>query len=192
MGSLSTNASLFSRALVLDGAGSPTTITVLSTEALDVTYQINVYPDLTDHAGSMTLSGTTYTTNVRASNVNSISSWSFVSGGSSGDVGGVNSVSAYSTQTLGATTATPAGTVYSSSASNIYLSYTNGNYYRDTQINFGLTDLNAAGGIGSVVIQCGSSAGAMGKFQVSFTPVIPKDATHVMTWYIRHSWARGP
>jgi hypothetical protein len=34
---------LFSHALVLDGGGSPTTVTVLSDEILDVTYEIRAY-----------------------------------------------------------------------------------------------------------------------------------------------------
>ena len=39
-----TSGSLFSRALILDGGGSPTTITVLSDEVLDVTYELRRYP----------------------------------------------------------------------------------------------------------------------------------------------------
>lgn len=63
---------LFSRALILDGGGQPTTITVLADETLDVTYQFRFYPKTTDGTGTVTItgnSGATYTYIARAGNV---------------------------------------------------------------------------------------------------------------------------
>ena len=48
---------LWSRQLILDGAGSPTTITVLANEYLDVTYELRLYPNLTPVTGTLTLTG---------------------------------------------------------------------------------------------------------------------------------------
>jgi hypothetical protein len=48
---------LFSRALIKDNLGNPTTITVLSDEILDVTYELRVYPPITDNVFSMLLNG---------------------------------------------------------------------------------------------------------------------------------------
>lgn len=48
---------LFSRALILDSNGNPTTITVLSDEILTVTWQLRFYLDLTDHTFTFNLNG---------------------------------------------------------------------------------------------------------------------------------------
>lgn len=48
---------LWSRQLILDGSGNPTTLTVLSNEYLDVTYELRAYPDLTIHEGTLSLTG---------------------------------------------------------------------------------------------------------------------------------------
>lgn len=57
-----TSTPLFSRALIVDGTGTPTTITILSDEILDVTYEFRVYPPngSVDVTGtfSMTIDGT--------------------------------------------------------------------------------------------------------------------------------------
>lgn len=48
---------LWSRQLILDGSGNPTTLTVLATEYLDVTYELRLYPNLSPVAGSLSLTG---------------------------------------------------------------------------------------------------------------------------------------
>lgn len=55
------NGHLFSRALILDSNGNPTTITVLSDEILTVTWQLNYYLDLTDHSFTFNLNGSPIT-----------------------------------------------------------------------------------------------------------------------------------
>jgi hypothetical protein len=52
---------LFSRALIVDGGGSPTTLVVTSTEILDLTYEFRVYPDTTEEIQTLIINGTTYT-----------------------------------------------------------------------------------------------------------------------------------
>ncbi len=47
----------FSRALILDGGGNPTTITILSDEYLDVTYEYRIYPKETDDTGTVIFTG---------------------------------------------------------------------------------------------------------------------------------------
>ena len=51
------SGSLYSRALILDINGNPTTITVLSDEQLIVTYEFRFYPIETDTTGSVTFTG---------------------------------------------------------------------------------------------------------------------------------------
>ena len=52
-----TSGSLFSRALILDSEGDPTTITVLSDEYLTVIYSYRIYGILADTTGSVTFTG---------------------------------------------------------------------------------------------------------------------------------------
>jgi hypothetical protein len=198
VGNSATNTNIFSHALILDGTGTPTTITVLSTEALDVTYQIQNFPPLVDVNSSVTLSSTTYTTLIRASQAGAAQSWALSAGGGGaaldgaglGYGSGFSLMSTYSTQTLGAITGTPAGSASLVPVPSVQ-AYTTGNYYRDTNLNFALGDGNSAGGVGSMILACGAS-GRSGQFQVSFTPVIPKDGSHIMTMIVRHTFARYP
>ena len=62
---------LFSRALVLDAQGNPTTITVLADEVLDVTYEFRCYAPASDTSGTITLDGANYDWLARAANVTS-------------------------------------------------------------------------------------------------------------------------
>lgn len=50
-------ANLFSRALIVDGGGNPTTITILSDEYLTVYYTIRLYPPITDYVGTVDIAG---------------------------------------------------------------------------------------------------------------------------------------
>lgn len=59
---------LMSRALIVDGGGSPVAITVLADEYLDVTYTVRMYPPITDSTQTVNLSGVTYTFNSRGLN----------------------------------------------------------------------------------------------------------------------------
>lgn len=63
------NGHLFSRALILDSNGNPTTITVLSDEILTVTWQLRFYLDLTDHAFTFNLNSSPVTGVYRMYNV---------------------------------------------------------------------------------------------------------------------------
>lgn len=53
----SNQATLFSRALIVDGGGNPTTITILSDEYLSVFYTIRLYPPITDYVGTVDITG---------------------------------------------------------------------------------------------------------------------------------------
>lgn len=64
---------LFSRALIRDSSGNPTTITVLSDEYLDITYHLYIYaPAETSGTFNQTIDGTptTFTYTMRACNMN--------------------------------------------------------------------------------------------------------------------------
>ena len=198
VGPNASNTNMFSHALVVDGGGSPTTITVLVTEALQVTYQLQAFPPLVDvSSGNLTLTGATgspFATVVRAAYAGNSQYWAPQPYGGMYYGSGYSLNGTYATQTLGAITAAPAGTAYSV-PSPVNQAYSNGNYYMDSTLNFSLTDANTGSGVGSAFL-CFGPSGSMGAFQVSFTGTgsvtIPKDGSHIMTWYVRHTWSRYP
>lgn len=187
IGVASNGTNLFSRALILDALGSPTTITVLSTEALDVTYQLQMYAPTADVTGTVTINAVSYSYTMRAANANS-SSWQGLN--TLNDQGGVSNVTVYN-GTIGAVTAGPSGTS-ASGGSVAVQTYTSGNFYVDSIVSFGLTTGNVSGGISAILITCGSIRSSMGQFQLGISPPLPKDGSHTMTLTFRHSWGRYP
>lgn len=189
---------LFSRALIVDGGGVPTTITVLADEILDVTYELRVYPILTDLAGAIVLEAINRATVLRAAIVttalgNITGGWSpgTFGLGQSGKVvlvyGGV--------ATLGAITAGPTvgpGGGYAEFISAFggnrvtTLAYTNNTFYRDFRVDLGLADGNVAGSIGAIQFGLEESCA----FQISFDPPLAKTSSKVLSLTFRVFWDR--
>lgn len=173
-------SSLFSRALILDGAGDPNTITVLADEILDVTYELRLYPPTADTAFSLTIAGVNYDFTARAADLNTDmwSPQSLFSAGVSGP-----SVTAYQGP-IGAIDGRPTG---SASSGNItYDAYSNNSYQLTGIATFGITSGNVAGGIGALLFRTSGSW----SMQFSVSPKIPKDGTKTFTIRVTTSWAR--
>lgn len=202
VGSATTGATLFSRALIVDGSGNPITLTILPDEILDVVYEYRMYPPAADIAwGPLTISGVSYSGLIRPSYVTSTATqrWVPYTTGSNDAVGllvdyGCNAY-AYSTDVLGAVTGVPAGgTTYPlyanaanglSSSGSTAASYASGTYYRDHTLRIDLNYGNVPSGIGSLNLMS-----SMGAWQISFTPKVPKTASHRFNLGLRFSWAR--
>lgn len=181
-------ANLFSRALIVDGGGSPTTITVLSDEYLEVYYTFRFYPMLTDITGTTTISGSSYDWVLRSRLVgvdNREASYLLTNGSWSSNVGNANIYQ--STSTLGTITGSPSGS--SSYANSSSVAYTAGNFYSDFSAVYGPAT-NVAGGV-KCIDSCSSQSTVYG-MQQSFTPVIPKTSTTVLTLTNRVTYARYP
>lgn len=184
IGHIATN--LFSRALILDGGGSPTTITVLSSEFLDCTYTFEVIVPLVDVTGTVTIAGVSTAYTLRAANSTSVNAWCPAQGGTGMGAQGITAFSG----AIGAITTMPAGTPVSND-SIATASYTPGSLLLDSTGTFGLNSSNfGAGGVQSAMSRCGDFSEGMGDFQVGFTPAIAKDNTHIMTLTMRNSWVR--
>ena len=177
-----TSGSLFSRALILDGGGSPTTITVLSDEVLDVTYELRRYPGTVDLTGTVVLDGVTHNWVSRAAGVTDQDSWS----GTGAMV--LDWASAYSGDSGDVTASRPGGT--SQALSITALAYGSGSYTRAVTVSAGLNEGNFVGGIRSILI--GAYSYGSGRYQIQFDPAIPKDNTKVLSLTIQHTWARRP
>lgn len=174
---------LFSRALILDGVGDPTTITVLSDETLDATYQVRLYPPLVDVEDTINISGDNYDYIVRAGAVTDANAWGFAGG----TVASLNSASAHD-GAIGAITTQPSGSSVGGTPTSE--SYGNNDLFRDVSAFWDLNVANFAGGIDAASFVFGASGG-LGYYQVGFTPAIPKDNTKVLTLNMRIAWARG-
>lgn len=152
-------STLFSRARVLDGGGSPTTITVLADEYLDVYYELRYKPPTSDVAGSSTISGAVYDTVLRAANVTTASDWANNIGTTIGVAGGGNDFF-LCTGDIAAVTSSPNGTSFAG-VGGTNIAYSNNSLQRDMTAVFGLS---AVGNCKSVLFRTKA-----GSFQASFT-----------------------
>jgi len=186
-------ANLFSRALILDGGGSPTTITILADEILETSYEFRTYPPEIDTTGSFVISGITYDYTARASNVTQSSQNAGSNGGgwNQADIGGSSSNIKSGTTAhrafvgaLGAITGEPAG---ASAASTGFSSaaYVPGSLQRDGTAIWGISATN----IGSY--RCLRMSWRWGSYQFEVDPVIPKTTINTLSITIRHSWGRA-
>jgi hypothetical protein len=191
IGWASGGGSLWSRALILDGGGSPTTLTVTSIDQLTVYYELTCTPILTDLTGTVSISGTSYNYTGRISNCASFANGLYSTLQLNGSRFGLGTnASTYATQTLGAITSTPAGTP-ASGGSSVAASYTSGNKYLDTTYTWLPADGNASGGVGAFSLNF--STNMQYQYVLAATSggaVVPKDNTKTMTMVIRFSWDR--
>lgn len=180
----------FSRALILNGVGSPTTLTILASEYLLVSYQLQLHSPTVDVTGSVTVSGTVCNYTLRASNVNT--SWSMGGSNSYPDNMGIRNMQIYSDTTLQPVTGGPVGT-FQGQANNGYVngSYTTGQYYIDGTANFALTDCNL-GSNNCALVTWGPRAGGFGQCQCIFGATIPKTSSQIMSLTFRQTWGRYP
>lgn len=173
---------LFSRALIKDALGDPTTITVLADETLDVAYEIRAYPPLVDQAFTATVGGVLHNCVMRASSVND-SSWNLPYLPGLGSAYGFD-VSVYEGP-LGTITQAPSG-AYGGNVVVTLAGYANNSNKRAGEAVFPLDNGNIDGGIGAVRI----ATQFAGAFQISFSPKIDKTNVKVLRLNAEVSWAR--
>lgn len=195
---------LFSRALIKDEEGDPTTITVLSDEFLDVTYEARMYPVMTDQVFTVTINGTPYEFTARpvrfsGNHGSGNLEWptrlaALLSNGmiAAGGGAGASAMQAYGTDaSLAAVTASSInGTQLVSNgstgnASNFIGSYASGSYERSIRTTFGIAAGSSAFGGFVVISYCGD-------YQMVVDPPLPKDGTKVLTLDFTVSWGRRP
>lgn len=181
---------LFSRALILDVGNNPTTITVLSTDVLTISYELRLYPPVSDITGTVVLGGVTYNTIIRASNANSSSYATGIGNLITFLVTGQGSWVVYN-GALGSVTSVPGGSTGTTS-SCIQNAYVNNSLQQTAVLTINPADGNLTGGISAIVIPTYIGASySFGAYQIGFTPPIPKDNTKTLVLNFTLSWARG-
>lgn len=189
IGWANSNSSLFSRALIVDGGGSPLTITVLSTEILEVDYEFRLYPPTLDSSATLNIAGIDYSFVGRPALVTGVDDWGvetqlFIGSGALLRTSfGVPLAFAYN-GTIGAVTSTPSGSSGQASSHTTH-AYSNNSLVQRFTITFDPTHGNVAGGISALMFRS-----SLGDYQVGITPSIPKDATKQFTYTFDMSWAR--
>jgi len=184
--SSSPSGTLFCRSLIKDGNGDPTTITVLAGEALDVTYQLRVYPPQTDVTFNVTIAGVTHACTLRAAQISTANAWADRVG-ERVEYSGIEGWHHGSDGPLGPITGYGSGTIVGLGSASQF-PYANNSYTRGARQTCGLNTGNLANGIRSVYF----AAGGAGAYQCQFDPPIQKTATKVLTLDWSVSWARRP
>lgn len=184
----------FSHALIQDPGGSPKSITVLSNEYLDFTYELRYYPPTSDATGTCVIDGNSYNYQTRALNVTSTTFWSQYIGKKFEQLVLTESYHRAYTGALGAITATqPAGTDATGTTDVTNVTYVPGDYFMDFTVRATTQQWNVAGGyIRSLVLACKGN-----RWQTEFDKVadgtgIPKSVSNGLNIYWRVSWTRTP
>ena len=182
-----TTGSVFNRALVVDGGGSPTTISVLDNEYIDITYELRLYPPTTDSTGTLTPTGKDVVprnwTARAAGDSGNISYYVF--GWSLGGGPGLQSLTAYR-DNIGTLFSTPTGYVGSANTAG---SYTINPVIPEITYSrkFELTEGNDALGIKSLF-----AIGYGYYYQIGFDAPFMKTNTDEITFTFKISWGRRP
>ena len=186
------NNGLFSRALILDLFGAPTTINVLADEYLDATYRLRCYSPPDDVTTSVTIAGVVTEVVARAARASTQAEW--LNDAYQGPVGGGdprNNPAQHHTVYsggIGSVTSVPAGTS-ATGARAVNAAYVSGTYQRDYATQWDLTFGNV-GGVRSYLTRMGGDVGGFGLMQYQFTPAIEKNADRVLVLNARHIWGR--
>lgn len=190
------SGSMFSRALILDGGGVPTSISISAAQQLDIVYQLSVYPLLTDFTDTVTIDGVDYVVTGRPFNVNSPNAagggWGVLTGNRIGSHTTGNS--AYNGVIGAVTDPNPAGATAGGTAADV--AYGDGSYERQATVTYGPTQGNVAGGILSTTKSWGASGGGaptwFASFQYEFDAAVPKVDTKTLVLNYTCGWGRRP
>ena len=182
--------SLYSRALILDINGDPTTITVLSDEQLIVTYEFRFYPIETDQTGSVTFTGNkgaTYSWTIRPALASTVKEHyeypnTFRVAAPMNMATGYSSTLYASTGSIAIITSQPSG-----AGSNIISaspgSYTAGTYTITLTLSASTSQANI--NIASILVLWGPTC-----VQIGFNPAIAKTSQDTLSITLTRTWSR--
>jgi hypothetical protein len=176
--------SMFSRALILDAGGAPTTITVGPGEQLDVFYTLRLYPPLTDVVTTPTIGGVLTTVTTRACGAGQETTlWRVTSFFRTSSLF-IGIAPAWS-GSIGSVTGSPSGTP-SEADTFTTNAYSNNSLTATGTATYGTT----RGNVGRIAAV--SAFWSMAAFQYGFSPAIAKDATKTLVLNMSVSWGRRP
>lgn len=170
----------FSRALVVDGSGTPTVFPVFADEQLQVTYNLQWSPPLSDILLTQKIGATTYDVTVRAASANS---WLIASANIPISQHPNSNQHSGFTGNIGSITSTPSGTPYNST-SRASSPYAAGSKNRTFSMTFGPASFN--GSILSV-----STNMYMSRWQWQYSSEINKTSAQTLIIPYNIAWDRA-
>lgn len=182
---LGTASLLYTRALIKDANGVPTTLTLLSDEILDISYTVRIYAPTTDATGQITLGGNiggTYDWIARASLVTRDGAW-YAHGWSAVRSGAHIGYALVFSGPIGDITQSPSGTDLS--VLHEPVPYVENSLTLKSEIRVNTTQGNFESGIRSVRFSLG-----WGEYQIQFDPVIPKTDLDTLSLFFAVTYAR--
>ncbi len=186
----SATANLFSRALILDTNGQPTTVVVTSIDILTVTYQIRVSWDTSDFSTTLTVAGVNYPVTLRPLEAANTGYWFavIIGAGTYATNSGWYECDSYTGQTLLAKNNSrggPGSLINTNNAVAPLGGYVTGSFSKVYQCNWTITQANNFG----FIWWCNYGFGC---WQLAFTSTkLPKDNTMTMHFEWTVSWVRG-
>lgn len=178
---------LFSRSLIQDQNGNPTTLTVTAADELFMYYELRHYIDTTDFAVSFDANGVTQTGTGR---VEEIDTWTMnrVIGIIGLDQAGV--IAIVGATQLAAVTSSIGGSPYVGSYGTAYQPYVMGSHERLWQVTIsGINGTINAFSVRTETFSAYSVTGG-GRWQMLFSPGIPITGTQTMTLNGKLTWGR--
>lgn len=171
----SSSSALFSRSLIKDTGGSPTTLTLAADEVLDVLYELRCYLPANDTEVPATIDGSANTVTIRYSEkLIQLQNWA-ARIGFPFKIASSGSESGYSEYVMCSAVETfpSAATGWMSDGTGARATVTGGTYTADTfsisfTLSWGLTSSNFATGIGAVLV--GTADGATGRERCAYGP----------------------
>ena len=179
-------ALLFSRSLIKDANGAPTTIQVLSNEILDVVYELRTYLNEADVViPNVNIRGTLYTFTIRPSMAASGNFHGLANlGMSSGTLMGLIAFNG----AMGSITGSPTGSQLGYTDWGVTAAYVHNSYTRAWAITFQLTQANGTHSAYSISFD-GTYRPA---YQMSISPPLVKTNSMTLTFTMQFTWARRP
>lgn len=194
MGWSSDNISLFSRALIEDSGGNPTTITILSDEILEVTYELRVYISESISNGTVELDGVMYDYIAKAANVANPSSnngWESPYAIKANDVpANTNGQRVYDGEIDSTILGVPAGNSLEAS-SHDGQPYSAGDLIASAVLNWNINSGNLANGIRCMTAKVGWSYWQIRFGAQGTDDPINKDNTQTLSFTVYHTWDRA-
>ncbi len=181
--------STFSRSLVVDSGGTPTTITVLADEQLTIIYRLYVKVQDNDTTFTVNDGAASYNVTVRQSWIAANTSMIEFLSGFYGASGRQNYADAKETDVLPSiTTGWVIGASANNSSTYVVNPYTVGSFEASLTATFPGDKANYATGIGSMMF---SPRNGTGVWMVGFSPKIPKATGQTLTMTFKYALSRG-
>ena len=190
--SAATGSTMFSRQLIKDGLGNPTTLVKTSSDLLRITYEIDIYPPQSDNVQlAQNISGTNYDITGRAQNVNQ-ADWGFqfvnaINGLMDTPTTAAPSRYTLGTNGLGTRTGFTSISGLSSATSKSLAAYTNGSFSRDQTVIWNTT---AGNGTWAKVNMPSPNSDGGAIYSWGLSPSLVKNNTQQLTWNFNVSCVR--